>query len=70
MTLVPIPQLNQLTRTMYPGAQEKVDQRLCPQCGTKIDPEQFQDGLSLHEYMTSGLCQSCQNRVFGKEVFA
>lgn len=37
----------------------------CPFCGKKIADEQFKDEKSKREAEISGLCQSCQNSVFG-----
>ena len=36
-------------------------------CGEKITG--FNDSLSEKEYKISGLCQDCQNKVFGKYIF-
>lgn len=51
------------------GFNKEVDakqQGLCPFCHKKIDPEtEFEDELSKKEYKISGLCQQCQNKVFG-----
>lgn len=33
-------------------------------CGKPVDV--FRDSLSLREYKISGLCQKCQNKIFGK----
>jgi len=38
--------------------------KLCVTCGHKITC--FQDQLSEKEYMISGMCQNCQDSVFGK----
>jgi len=35
-------------------------------CGRQIDPEiEFVDEISRKEFTISGLCQDCQNKVFG-----
>lgn len=39
----------------------------CPLCGQKIDIKDFVDELSRREYNISGMCQSCQDDVFGKD---
>ncbi len=44
---------------------KKVENRICPFCGEVIS--EFKDTLSLKEYKISGLCQICQDRLFGKE---
>ena len=47
-------------------AVEDVKAGKCPFCGsTKIKPEDFKDALSLKEYRISGLCQRCQDEMFG-----
>ena len=38
----------------------------CPFCGVAIDPVNgFRDACSIREYWISGLCQGCQDAVFG-----
>jgi hypothetical protein len=38
----------------------------CPFCGTNINEfSDFKDELSLAEYRISGLCQKCQDKMFG-----
>lgn len=45
---------------------ENVEQKKCPFCGKIISGrEDFDDNLSWKEYKISGLCQSCQNEMFG-----
>lgn len=41
-----------------------VKQGLCPSCKKPIS--RFRDDLSFKEYNISGLCQKCQDQVFGK----
>lgn len=36
----------------------------CPVCGREIG--HFRDALSEQEFRISGLCQGCQDRVFGE----
>ena len=43
-----------------------VESGLCPFCHAKIDIKDFRDSLSLKEYKISGLCQICQDSVFGE----
>lgn len=43
-----------------------VEQGECPFCGKKIDViKEFRDSLSRREYAISGLCQDCQDKMFG-----
>jgi hypothetical protein len=37
----------------------------CPSCEKPIDPSSFKDALSRKEFKISGLCQACQDLVFG-----
>ena len=38
----------------------------CPSCGEEVTEDSFRDPLSLKEFGISGLCQACQDSVFGK----
>lgn len=42
-----------------------VEQKECPICGIKIDMVAFRDELSVKEYEISGICQKCQDDIFG-----
>ena len=44
---------------------EDVEGKICPICRTEIKEDGFRDRLSLKEYYISGLCQRCQDKVFG-----
>ena len=45
---------------------EDVKAGKCAFCGKKIDPSRdFRDELSAKEYGLSGMCQDCQDEVFG-----
>ena len=37
----------------------------CPLCKHKVDKDEFRDELSRKEFEISGLCQSCQDDIFG-----
>jgi hypothetical protein len=34
-------------------------------CGKIVAPDSFRDELSKREYSISGLCQTCQDEIFG-----
>ena len=34
-------------------------------CGKPVTLDSFRDAISLKEYRISGLCQECQDKVFG-----
>lgn len=43
---------------------EEVDKGKCPMCGVSIIYEGFRDLESFQEYLISGLCQKCQDKIF------
>ena len=45
----------------------KVEEGKCPFCLREVDAGSFRDRESLREYMISGLCQECQDKVFGRD---
>lgn len=50
---------------LFPEQYAAKQMRLCPFCGVGINVGDFRDPLSLREYEISGLCQPCQDEVFG-----
>ena len=46
---------------------EKVEAGICPFCNKEIKWEDFRNEISRREYRISGLCQSCQDEMFGKD---
>jgi hypothetical protein len=44
-----------------------VKQNRCPFCGKFVEEEEFRDKLSLKDFKISGLCQKCQDKVYGGE---
>jgi hypothetical protein len=53
------------------AAKESVARRICtPQvggCGEYVKEEDFHDDVSRRESKISGLCQSCQDRIFADD---
>lgn len=45
---------------------ERVEFTLCPFCQDAIKIEDFKDEISRKEYGISGLCQKCQDKMFGE----
>ena len=42
------------------------ERKICPICKVMIESNSgFKDSLSLREYKISGLCQTCQDKIFG-----
>lgn len=48
---------------LFPEAVEDIRNKKCPMCGGDIG--EFKDEISKREYEISGLCQKCQDGVFG-----
>lgn len=46
---------------------ERMDNNQCPTCGKVIFMIDLKDALSKKEFKISGMCQSCQNKVFREE---
>ena len=48
---------------VFPGTAARIAAHKCPCCQQDIGP--FRNTLSHKEYQISGLCQKCQDSVFG-----
>jgi hypothetical protein len=48
---------------LFPDFQSKIDSGICTTCG--LPAKEFKDKLSAKEHKISGLCQKCQDSVFG-----
>jgi len=60
------PEIKTTLEAMFPGTQEAVDHGKCPLCLAKIDKNKdFRDALSIREYYISGMCQKCQDSIWG-----
>lgn len=46
---------------------DRVDHNQCPTCGRFVDLKDMRDELSRREFEISGMCQKCQDEVFGGE---
>jgi hypothetical protein len=42
-----------------------IDAGICPTCGKKVNA--LRNAKSVQEYGISGMCQDCQDSVFGKD---
>lgn len=49
---------------MFPGTLKSISEDKCPTCLKPI--RGFRDNVSVTEYEISGMCQKCQDKVFGK----
>ena len=52
-----------LIKKILPLEASRIEMGLCPTCGGPVHP--FRDALSEKEFKISGMCQSCQDKVFG-----
>ena len=43
------------------------EEKKCVSCKVKVDTQTFRNPISKREYEISGLCQGCQDRIFGKD---
>ncbi len=51
---------------IFPEAKKDRENLICPSCKKQLTEEyEFRDNLSRKEFEISGLCQSCQDEVFG-----
>lgn len=55
-----------LIETLFPSTAQLLKEAKCPLCGQPVRPEEFRDSKSRKEYGISGMCQECQDEVFGK----
>ena len=56
------PDLNKPAFKIFPEMARNIKGGKCSVCGKKI--RKFKDSLSKKEYSISGMCQSCQDKVF------
>ncbi len=50
-----------------PGTTDLIKEGKCPICGDKVDVNKFTSKLSLNEFVVSGMCQGCQDNIFGED---
>lgn len=43
----------------------QIENSICPICKEKINMNDFKTHLDVKEYTISGLCQKCQDKIFG-----
>ena len=46
---------------------ELVNQKKCPICKEDIDEKKLRNQISKDEYLISGMCQACQDELFGED---
>ena len=60
------PDLSKPVFSIFPEAADRIMQSLCVSCDTEIRHHDFRDDISKKEYGISGMCQGCQDSVFGE----
>lgn len=58
------PEMKAAIEDMFPGTTEAINSHKCPLCNRPIG--EFRDALSRKEYNISGMCQKCQDDIFGE----
>ncbi len=46
---------------------KSIEANICTTCSAGAPPESFRNAISQKEYTISGMCQACQDSVFGKD---
>lgn len=58
--------LDEIAKNLFGRSRtEAIKSKTCVVCGASV--EAFRDALSEREFTISGLCQTCQDDVFGEE---
>ena len=58
-----LPNTNKPVFKCFPQAKEDIHAQICPTCNKPVG--KFTDILSEKEYSISGMCQKCQDSIFG-----
>lgn len=56
------PEVIRAIEDLFPGTTQAIAEHRCPLCKQPIG--EFRNKLSEREYEISGMCQTCQDRVF------
>jgi hypothetical protein len=59
------PEMLNMIESIFPGTIENIQNCRCTDCGLPVTEKSFRDALSIKEYEISGLCQRCQDEIFG-----
>ena len=57
------PEIRAVIEGFFPGTAAKIASGLCPCCEFPVGT--FRDEISAKEFEISGLCQTCQDEIFG-----
>ena len=59
--------LKDFMKEVFPKETKLRKEKRCPFCEKPINPMDWRDGESFHEFEISGLCQKCQDKTFNVE---
>ena len=62
------PDLNKPVFQLVPDLVQRIDNKQCVTCPNDILDMDFRDEISIKEYGISGMCQECQDSVFGNNA--
>ena len=65
-TMLNTPDTTKPAFQILPELVERIDKHQCVTCPNDINDMDFRDELSVKEYGISGMCQECQDSVFGE----
>ena len=51
---------------LFPTEMKNRREGKCATCGKAVDMGSFRDALSRREFGVSGMCQECQDKIFGR----
>lgn len=57
--------MKEALKFLFPGITKAIEEHRCPVCNEPIG--EFRNVISKREYEISGMCQMCQDKVFGKD---
>lgn len=59
------PEMIEAIEGMFPGTKQAIAEHKCPLCKETIGP--FRNAKSQKEYQISGMCQVCQDSIWGQD---
>jgi len=62
------PNVHKVASSILPAARKRIRNDKCPFCNDPVNENGFRDNKSKKEYSMSGLCQSCQDKIFDNEI--
>ena len=61
------PEMVDTLEHMFPGTKAWLNAGLCVNCKKKVNNLGFRNHISEKEYGISGICQPCQDEIFGED---